>query len=311
MKVIKLDSLYHDYGLYSEIYQKDIQVKAFESVNVAIAMEQFVREYYPNCPGLRVTETHAGQSEHIRYTKEVCAVPITAYTPTDAFPSKPGVVRCNVQTDGLPRGNFVVSHYMSLATAINGAKGYPDRKTLLAVCRNVYNSLTEPGAWFFNSPQSGLDMTLFAVDEHAKEKYSFWAHPKGLIRRELGLTALEKCELKCETRSIYNRMIGCVEFYVDKVDVVARGKCMRRYTVRKPMYQRFWSEPELVDVLLEAGFNDVEFFRNEIDGTYVDTHDLLDKKITVREPEEELDTMLSTDMMALKLPKGKSRGKRS
>jgi len=273
MKTLEFKSMYEIYPLYQIMYGRDIDTKAYEALNASIAAEHFWINEMKKKGSLRVLELFAGKSEHKQYFMQSCTVPIELY---DCLDNQPEVIGGDVvfgdaiESIYPKKYNFIIAHYYSLDTCTI----YRDK--LIGLMRNVYGNLSnfkrnKSGAFFFHLSSDGYRNALLNVGEPIKG-FKYFVPPAHPLRTMFNVDPYDTtCHVQADTKREYNR-ITCINYdFVSNTKLMVRGKAVAQFSFDEPFCHRFWSEPEVVDIALDAGFKKIEFYNNGVSSG----HDIL------------------------------------
>lgn len=278
MKTVKLEHVYECYPIYSLLYGRDIDAKAFEAVNACIAAEHFWMDRLNQKSKLSILEMFAGISEHKNFFLQSCKAPISRYACLD---NQPGVANDDVVigdaiTDEYPGSfNFLIAYYYSLATCIYDANYIHSRESMVKFLRNVQHNLTltkgttkrsgkPKGGFYFNLSSNGYFNALANIGTPIK-KFEYHVpicHP---IRKMFGIDAYAKSVmLTADTKRTYDRMLSTNYDYLENVQLWVGNKVVAKFKIARPFSHRFWSETEIVDIAKEVGFTDIVFYNNMV-----------------------------------------------
>lgn len=270
-----IQHIYDDYDLYQVLFSRDKWYKCFEGVSAAIAIEHFVSKHpRPYADGVHIVETHAGASEHEKYIRDSCAVPILSYIPTDSNPRAENVQRVNVQTDSLPFNDITLSLFTSVNSGLSGKNGYSDVQALKACATNVYNSLNSPGAWFCNVFWH-VELGKRILGMHVSE---YPVTSRSNLRKRYDIPMFDECTLKMQENAGYLRQLSLFKWSFGRVELCHKDKVVERWQVERPFYIKYWAEETICAILHSVGFSDFVGFSNRLpnDDTGLARHNVID-----------------------------------
>lgn len=310
MKTVKIPHIYAHYALYQLMYGRELDTKVFEAIHSGVAAEHFFLNSMKKKGELNILELFAGRSEHKQFFMQSCKVPVNKYDCLDNQPDAivPGVVLGDAVTSKYPGNyNFIIAHYYSLSSCITS------RSELVALFKNIYKNLRsngKEGGFFFHLSPNGYQSALLNVGEPVKQ-FDFYipiGHP---IRALYGIDPYERdCVVVSDILRDYNRVTCINADRIKNTTLVVKGKVKVKFVIENPFLFRYWSEPEVVDIALEAGFTGFEFYNNSM----TDTNDLIPKRSTLAnvmkypdipvddgtlEDGDSLESLMTTDMMVM------------
>lgn len=166
----------------------------------------------------------------------------------------------NIKIDDItgPWGNTtydVVQAFYYSASSIVSESGYITRDYTQQVINNAYKHLNEGGLFLLDACISGFDVANSRSDKGVVEM----SHPVAfgnLLWRQLNAKYPPDnwvLEYSCDT--YYDRLTANnVEVYTDMRVLDSAGNVLERWEFELPFCQRYFSEPEIIDMMMDAGF---------------------------------------------------------
>lgn len=294
----KVDHIYHDYNLYAATYSRTPSYKLGEALGALFVMNELQNISPKDFSSFRVLEILAGQSEHKQFLFDHANVHVQDYKYLDSEgdPSQ-GVIKGDVLTTDLKvyDFNFIIGYFFSASSVmdLNGDhRSVHARSVLWTLFENMYRSLPEVGAFVLDFAVNGYENALNATKGTEEETFPVpFFHG---LRKEYGIPPHGKCEVILNRKAVYDRMTSTVTDYFTKpVLIQYAGETVARVHVKEAMSQRYFSETELVDIALDAGFTKLLICKND----YVENdYEILDNQIDL-EDEEEIDDSVVGNFM--------------
>lgn len=273
MKKITIPSLYAMPGLYDLVLNKNKSFKLGEATAAAWVFEG--RKERPRS----IIELFSGvDSYHLKYFKE-------AYSYTDeverfacldqyANPqlSGSGVVCKAVDEPWGDKFDAAVAYYFPLASCMDTSTGRVTRSYVLRCLQSIRRNLNPGGFLLLDVGNDGsygnLGLWTTMFEDNGRVEEEIWhGHPLTQDLAKHGVTAGTgvKLVISCEINNTYDRLDGNHLFYVTSVRVHAvtdrETVHVADIKISEPLAFRYWSESETVDLLTEAGFTNLEFFK--------------------------------------------------
>lgn len=272
----RINHLYDFYELYSALYSREYSWKAAEARGMSFVMAHtavrskkllaqgkaainFEKE------GFNVLEIFAGRGEHEKHLKLPPELKITRYTHNDLRDHSaecPNFVQGDATTTKFDFGqNFIAALFYTMSS-VHDDHGSHNRQLMVKLFKNAYDNLPPGGAFYFDFCSGGYAMSL-AVDatDEEDEETEVVVEPDSALRLALGIPYHIGCKIQYRKRSVYDRTTAtCIDHFVTPISVIAGARTVATIHIKEPMTQRYYSEPELVDIAREAGFTDFLFF---------------------------------------------------
>lgn len=264
----KLVTLYESVGLYDAFYNRSLGYKVGEAGAFSRILEAeekrptSILELFANT-GSRHKNFFELQYNYINE--------IQTYKGLDGLaPPSPDVISADAG-----RGDFgekfdaVFAYYYSVSSAIDleSETGNITWEYMRKIFENVRKHLNPGGIFVIDSAIDGYRLSLGSVvDREDDTDTTTTAIPLGhSLRAELKAEGIkiedkDEVEAKYKHTTIYKRLTGNTEDWVDHVKIYVNEKPVFKYMVKQPFCQRYFSEPEVVRMLQEAGFDDIDFW---------------------------------------------------
>lgn len=292
MERLTVNHLFEVYELYQELYGRAPGWKTAESDAMSFAMaclaSRSKKQKMLNKPhidfaaeGFTVLEVFSGRGEHYKHLNLPDELKLNKYHHLDMVDhsaAAPDFVLGNVMDVDLKDLNLncIVAPFYSVSTVFDEAYRHT-RANLLKWFSSMRRSLREGGGLFIDYAPNGYNQGLYAAsaDDAAAQKLEIL--PNRPLRRRFSIPYDVKCTVELSQKAWYDRMTATFyEQFSCPISVNAGSQTVAQVTVRQPLTQRYFTEPELVDVALETGFRDILFFCNDYsDGLF----ELLDSKL--------------------------------
>jgi len=267
-----VEHIYNDYNLYGATYSRCPSYKFGEALGALFIMNELRNLDPKNFSEFNVLEILAGHSEHQKYMMEHGGSSlIKSYHYLDSEDDSNGhrgvIVGDALYVDIDPGLgiNFITGFFFSASSVLdlNGSHRSRHARSVVAqLYKNMYRGLPEVGAFILDYANNGYYSALCATKGEEEEEFDVpFYHP---LRKEYGLPSHGKCLVKLTRKSVYNRLTSeNSDIFTKPVVIEYEGTVVGRVTVRQPMTQRYFSEPELVDMAHEAGFTKVMLLKND------------------------------------------------
>lgn len=269
-KTLVVNHIYECYPLYFTLFGRSRHVKVYDAMTAVIAFENWRHER--GIKKLKVLELFAGQSEHKEHFIGQFSDPavIQRYDCLDLHITDPaaGVVQGDALTFDYREYNAVLAFYFSLAATFVQDQTKHPRRQLDAFTRQAASTLKKGSAFFLHLGQLDHVGSLAHPVKDEVEEIDLWpGHPLLChfgVADDSGTVTLEK-------ETSYDRYTGCTYDHFKRIELRTSRRLIAKISIKDPFVQRFWTEPEVVDSLMLAGFSDIDFYHNELtyeDGPY-------------------------------------------
>lgn len=311
--------LYDNYPLYATLYSRCYAWKAAEARGMAFALShlashsarQALRGHSSlnfEAEGFDILEIFAGKGEHSSHLQLPEPLWCGRYAHNDirdhSASCQDFIVGDSMSLDVREEGFNVIAALFYTMSSLHDDNAVHSREILLRLFRNVYQNLPEGGAFFADFCRDGYQLSL-AVDstndmEDEDDNTTVELDPDSPLRKAYGIPYNVNAELVYKKKSVYNRITSTsYDHFTTPIRLYAGSKLVAEITVKEPLSQRYFSEPELVDIAKEAGFTDFLFFS-------LDYSDSDFRKLSTEIQEEggldtdEIDTYMSNAIMFIK-----------
>lgn len=269
MKTIRANHLYEVPALYEITHGSTPTDRVNNVSGFMCAIEMWMeKRNFSYTTGLDVLELFSGNSEHKKYFLDQAKFKVGSYKCIDIVPQdSTDVVVADVRKDKLPKAHLIVGYYLS-ANSIMDDSYKPTRKIMLETFRNIHASLKPDGAFvldFFPNGNSCLE-SLNADPEQVHDfRIPYFHSMRTLVKfPESG----RELRLKYKSVETYDRKGLFCDETLSNILVYSpdNKKTVARITLNLPLRQRYWTEPELVEIAKEVGFTDAIFMHvaNEV-----------------------------------------------
>lgn len=270
----RINHLYDFYELYGALYSREYPWKAAEGRGLGFAMahaavrsKKLLAQGKPalnfEVEGFNLMEIFSGRGEHHMHMKLPEALKINSYQHNDMRDHSevcPDFIQGDSTTTTFEGRNFIAALFYSMSS-LHDEHGNHDRKLLLKLFKNMYDNLPAGGAFFADFCSDGYNMSLAVDDSDSEDFTEVSVDSDSPIRTALNIPYHVQCTISYKKRSVYNRVTAtCSDFFTTPITVTAGSRTVAEVYVQEPMTQRYFSEPELIDIAKEAGFTDFMFF---------------------------------------------------
>lgn len=267
-----IEHIYDDYNLYSATYSRNPSYKMGEALGALFTMHELQRRDPVAFKSFNVLEILGGHSEHQHYMNMFKGdLDIANYKFLDAVPGASDVIVGDVlytKFSDMFSANFAVGFFFSASSVMDlrgTHRSLHARSVLLALYKNIYENLPAAGAFMLDFVNNGYENALFATESTEDEEFevSFF-HP---LRKEYGIPPWGACMVKMTRKVNYDRLTGMnMDYFTVPATIEHEGKVYGRITIKQPMTQRYFSETELIDIALDAGFDNVMMLQTDYKG---------------------------------------------
>jgi hypothetical protein len=271
---ITINHMYDLYELYAVMYSRDYAWKAAEARGLSYVMTQAAirskkllaqgkkaYDYAKN--GFNVLEVFSGKGEHLPHVKLPKDLTLKSYTHND-LRNHTGVATNFVQGDALTTKfdghNFACALFYSMSS-LHDEHGSHNRKYLIQLFKNMYDSLPEGGCFFVDFCPDGYRLSLSVESTDNEDMAEITVDPNADLRERFNIPFDVECKLRYKKHVYYDRSLAqCFDQFTTPVSIMVGNKTVASITIEEPMTQRYFSEAELADIAREAGFKDFMFF---------------------------------------------------
>lgn len=296
----KVEHIYHDYNLYAATYSRSPSYKLGEALGALFVMNELKNIDPKSFSSFSVLEILAGQSEHKQYMFDHANSDVHiseySYLDSEGDPAQ-GVIKGDVLTTNLKDNNFnfIIGYFFSASSVMDltGAHRSAHARSVVAkLFENMYNNLPEVGAFVLDFAENGYENSLYATKGTEEETFDVPFYHA--LRQEYDIPAHGKCEVVVHRKATYDRRTSTVtDEFTKPVLIKYAGETVARVHVKQAMTQRYFSETELSDMAIDAGFTKLMFLQNEYSEN---DYTLLDNVIDL-EDEEEIDESVVANFM--------------
>lgn len=267
LKNIRIKHLYDFSELYQIIYNRNDGYKMQE----AVAFANIAFRLRPKSKSIMELLSGA-DSKHARYFKEVWPHEL-AYSGTDGTESSgnPNIlhVRDITKHDFKQQWDLVTAHYYSPSSVCdmdNG--GLVTRACTQGFINTAFNATKKGGIFIMDFCSDGYSTAICADANMSgkvitQEFYADFHTPlyKWLVAHGLAsATHHSDVDVVARVSSHYDRLTANNIDKFHGIKIKVDGKVVVAISIKNPFCQRYFSDPELTDMMLAAGFNDVQFW---------------------------------------------------
>lgn len=267
--VKRLHNLYESIGLYDAIYNRPLGYKMGEA-NVFASILQSEAKRPKNILELFASSGSRHKdffSLQYNYWGE-----IEDYKCLDGFAAKgvPNVISADAGFgDFGEKFDAIFAYYYAVSSAVdpNSDKGLVTWDYMEKIFSNVRKHLNPGGIFIIDSAVDGYRLSMESLSERSSnvETVEFDIPLGHSLRAELKAEGVEindsdDVTLKNKHLSVYNRLTGNCEDHFKNLKVYVNGKARFIYRTKQPFCQRYFSEPEIVRMLQNAGFSSIDFW---------------------------------------------------
>lgn len=274
LPVKRLNNLYESVGLYDALYNRHLGYKMGEAGAFAKILQ--AEEKRPKT----ILELFAStQSRHKDFFKLQYHYwgEVLAYKCLDGFASPQDDVIVADAGHGKYGEKFdaIFAYYYAVSSAVDpdSERGHITWEYTQAIFSNVLKHLNPGGIFVVDSAIDGYRVALSSVcDDDENTPVVEVDIPLGhSLRAEIeaeGIKLNDKDDvmLKNTYSPVYDRMSANCEDWFKHLKVYVNGKARLIYKVKQPFCQRYFSEPETVQMLKAAGFESVDFWSCDYEG---------------------------------------------
>lgn len=273
MRVVNFEHIYSSSGLYNLFYGGTPYAKLFESCVFLKSVEEWCHFRKVKVPeeGFSFLEIMSGiDSKHEPYIKQHANFPIARYLKNELRQYDdmgPDVIVGDADSITLDEPVDMVAAFYLPTFQILDENWEHSREKLVRVFKNVAKNLRPGGGFYIDLPincyQHSFDDMIDYFGEDGREQHILpFNHP---LRKELGLEANTYIEVNIEISHSYDRIGCCTRTTFEEIELVEEGKRIIDIRVERDWTQRYWSEPETIDIGKDAGFKDFLFFHSDYD----------------------------------------------
>lgn len=269
-----LTHLYESVGLYDAIYNRHLGYKMGEAGGFAKVLESL-----ENRPKSILELYASGNSRHKDFFKLQYHYwsEIETYMGLDLFlKGDPNVICADVGTGDYGRKfDSIFAFYYGASSAVdpNNSEANITMEYTSKIFSNVLKHLEPGGTFVMDACTDGYNVALGAIcDEDEDMRVDEVEIELGdSLRYEVAAEGIEirdtdTVELKTKVKHHYDRMTANNVDTFKYAKVLVNGKTVLRFKIEKPFCQRYFSEPEIVQMLLGAGFADIDFWCCDYEG---------------------------------------------
>ncbi len=265
--IVKAKHIYETPEIYDLMYNRNKSYKLGEATIYAEILQSYKR------PLSHVLELLSGEnSSHKNYFLDVINDDVEYYCMDNIAKGDNTVTVSNPSVDPFGKSfDAILAFYYTASSYVdfdNG--GRITRENCIKLYTNVYKHLKPNGIFLLDSAIDGYNLALSNPNDDMsgeKEIDTLLVDNSNLllrVLREKGIK-IDKYEAlfaKVIRRSYYERLTGNNVDYISKVKIYRKDKkeLLATYTFELPFCQRYFSEPEIVDMLKEAGFKTIKFW---------------------------------------------------
>lgn len=157
----------------------------------------------------------------------------------------------------------VLGYFFSLQCVVDFNTGYVTRERTVQMLKNALRHLKPGGLLLMDSHADGFNTATKATYlDYTRRWVDYNSHLSRLLREKYGydIKPTDDIEMVSDVDHWYDRTNGnSVDLFKDVV-VVRGDEELLRYKIELPMCVRYFSEPEIRDMLIEAGFKRVDLW---------------------------------------------------
>lgn len=283
LPVKKLLNLYESVGLYDALYNRHLGYKMGEAGTFAKILQ--AEERRPKT----ILELFAStQSRHKDFFKLQYHYwgEVLSYKCLDGF-AEPGN---DVIVADAGSGNYgekfdaIFAYYYAVSSAVdpNSDAGHITWEYTQSIFSNVLKHLNPGGIFVLDSAIDGYRVALSSIcdNEEAKQVDEINIPLGHSLRKELKQEGVEIGDrdtvmLKNTYLPMYDRLSSNCEDWFKSLRVYVNGEPKFVYKVAQPFCQRYFSEPETIQMMKAAGFADIEFWSCDYESAFAEKQDKL------------------------------------
>lgn len=309
----KLKTLYQSVGLYDAFYNRSLGYKISEAGSFSRILEAeekrptSILELFANT-GSRHKSFFELQYNYISEIQD--------YKCLDGLaPPSPDVISADAGNGDFGQTfDAVFAYYYAVSSAIDfdHPNGNITWEYMRKIFENVRKHLNPGGIFIIDSAIDGYRLALSSVTDREEETETVTIDiPLGhALREELKAEGVkiedkDEVEAKNKTMTIYKRLTGNCEDWIEHVKIYVNGKPVFKYMIEQPFCQRYFTEPEVIRMLQEAGFEDIDFWSCDYsDGSA----NKLTASVTAEDCAGEEEEFIMTNVFVARAPKSAPEG---
>lgn len=303
-----LRHLYESEGLYEAMYSRHLGYKMGEAGGFAHILQE--EEVRPK----KILELFAGpKSKHKDFFKLQYHYwdEVESYKALDGFASEEDDVI--VADAGLgdygEKFDAIFAYYYAVSSAVDpedeaGRITWDYIQKLLA---NARKHLNPGGILIIDSAKDGYRLALSSVSDRDENTVEYdidvpLGHP---LREELkneGVSIADKDDvtLRNTYTPVYDRMTANCEDWFKELRIEVNDKPRFVYNVEQPFCQHYFTEPEIIRMLQQAGFEDIDFWDLDYEDALYSKHDTI---IHAEDCESDAEFDLMANVFVARAPK--------
>ena len=266
-RTIKIEHLYHDYDLYSATFSRPPSYKLGEALSAVFTMHELQRISANGFSSFAIMEILAGRSEHKDNIRTWASnLDIRDYVLLDSECESDECIKGDALDADFSQHdvNLIFGFFFSASSVVDLSGKHRDlhaRTVVADLYKNMYRNLPKIGAFSLDFASNGYIASLCSPEGEHTEVLDVPFYSK--LRATYGLPAWGKCTVTMHRYATYDRLTSTTIYLFSKPIVIHyEGDVVARIQVKQPMTQRYFSEPELVDMALDAGFSRVMLLKN-------------------------------------------------
>lgn len=302
---IENDNIYDCYPLYYEIYSRSKRYKKSETAGAFEIMKSLAEWNNKTgtidfqATGFNILEILAGRGDHQPLYPPLEPFKIGKYLNLDIRDhTSPDFVQGDATTYKAPPQlniNLIIGFFFTAST-ITDENGVHSRKVLLDLFKNAKANLPKGGGFAIDFSPGGYQTSMECVepaDTHYQADVEEGAELRALCKVPDGVP----CVLSYMRRVEYDRNTSTVyDYFPYPFEIWAGGEKYAEIRIKTPLTQRYISEPELVDIAHEAGFDEIQLFNfSHSKGPYIK----LPMRYTITSKLVDADHLMATNMLCI------------
>lgn len=270
----ELNHLYESVGLYDAFYNRSMGFKMNEAKAFATVLESL--EQRPR--SILELFANTGSRHKLFFEMQYNYISeIERYKGLDGIaPESESVIRADAGRDDFPESfDAIFAYFFSMSSIVDltSDTGHVTKEYTMSVLRNVRKHLNENGVFLIDSAIDGYTVSIDTVCDDPDKTIE--TIPLGhALRDELkeeNIVIPDKAVVRAVNHSVskYDRMSANVEDHISRINIYVDKELVFRYHVKLPFCQRYFSEPEILDMLTEAGFSKVDFWSADYENMFI------------------------------------------
>jgi hypothetical protein len=270
MKTIKFKNAYQSGGFYDAVLNRPKNYKLGEALSFTYILEQ------SNIHPTNILELMSGvNSYHKKFFMENFhnLKNFDKYKGLDLYSKDPLDIKEDIDTGDFPEFDLMLGFYYLSASFVDYSSSNRVTKDKTVKCfSNIFNNLKPNGNLIFDY-EGFLDLPKFLstwAGHHSESKVIPLGHKLRVeLKHELkNLPEPYTMVLDFSYKYSYDRLTSNVLIEYYNVYVNIQGNRFLKIKIEDPLCFRYFSEPEMTDILKEVGFVDIQYWSCDYDRQY-------------------------------------------